>query len=234
MYWTSPRTPCSGPKSAASVTPGAASRRSARCRNRASTLVGLTIAPTRSPCSARNCSPSHTSSPFLTRMSPSVPRHVASPQARSPAPRATPAEPPEPGGGSWSGAAAPRVQAHARSRARRPGSAAGGVEGAHRLLLRLERLHQRGGLLLPPRAAVEVGQRTGDHRVLRLRLVEVGQRLLRQRHLPRLFLDARELELQSGVPVARADEPAELLLCLGPVTGPLRERREPPVCIDVV
>src|SRR5215470_3439569 len=70
MYWTSPRTPCSGPNSAASVTPGAAHSRSAMCRKRASTLVGLTMAPTRSPRSARNCSPSQTSSPVLTRMAP--------------------------------------------------------------------------------------------------------------------------------------------------------------------
>ena len=68
MYWTSPRTPCSGPNSAASVTPGAAQRKSARWRKRPSTLVGLTMAPTFNPRSARNCSASQTSSPVLTRI----------------------------------------------------------------------------------------------------------------------------------------------------------------------
>src|SRR5262245_30404781 len=57
-------------------------------------------------------------------------------------------------------------------------SAAGGVQRAHRLLLRLERLEQRRRLLLPPGAPVEVGQCAGDDGVLRLSLVEIGQGLL--------------------------------------------------------
>src|SRR5215831_18198723 len=191
MYWTSPRTPCSGPKSAASVTPGAAWRRSARCRNCASTLVGLTMAPTRSPRSARNCSASHTSSPVFTRMARSVPR------------------PP-------------------------PGSMTGGAESAHRLLLRLERLEKCGGLLRSPGAPVEVGERPGDDRVLGLRLVEVGEGSLRLRHLPRLLLHAAKLELETGVPVPRADEVRQLLLRLGPVAGPLGQRGESPVRVHVV
>src|SRR5262249_41912552 len=158
MYWTSPRTPCSGPNSAASVTPGAARRRSARCRKRPSTLVGLTIAPTRSPRSARNCSASHTSSPVRTRI----------PPQRTPAGDA---------------------------------SAAGGAQGAHRLLRRLERLEQRRRLLLPTGPVVEVGEGAGHHHVLRLGLVEVGQRLLGLRNLSRLLLHIRQLELHAGVSI---------------------------------
>src|SRR5262249_45692454 len=192
MYWTSPRTPCSGPKSAPSVTPGAAHSRSARCRKRPSTLVGLTMAPTRSPRSARNCSASQTSSPVLTRLTRgSVPRPAL-------------------------------------------GSTPGRAERAHRLLLRLERLEERGLLLLPPRPAVEVSQGPGDHHVLRLCPVKVREGLLGLRGLRRPLLDGGELELEPGVPIARADEVAKLLLGLAPVSGPLRQRRQAAVRIQVV
>src|SRR5659263_651515 len=40
MYWMSPRTPCSGPKRAASRTPRASWNRSAACRRRRSTAGG--------------------------------------------------------------------------------------------------------------------------------------------------------------------------------------------------
>src|SRR5919106_872390 len=66
MYWASPRMPCSGPNSAASFTPCAAARRSARCQNRRSTLVGLTIAPTLIPRTAEKPSATQTSSPVRT------------------------------------------------------------------------------------------------------------------------------------------------------------------------
>src|SRR5262249_18295325 len=187
MYWTSPRTPCSGPKSAPSVTPGAAHSRSARCRKRPSTLVGLTTAPTRSPRSARNCSASQTSSPVLTRVTRS--------SVLRPAPHSTP----------------------------------GGAEGAHRLLLWLERLEERGLLLLPSGPAVEVGQRPGDHGVLGLCPVEVGEGLLGLCGLGGPLLDGGELQLQPGVSVAGADEVAKLPLGLTPVAGPLCQGCQPAV-----
>ena len=49
MYCASPRTPCSGPKSAASRTPGAAWRRSAACTSLRVTAVGLQTSPTAPP-----------------------------------------------------------------------------------------------------------------------------------------------------------------------------------------
>ena len=63
---TSPRTPCSGPKSAPSRTPGAADSRSAAWRRRASTAVGLQTRPTVRPRSGRKRSATRRSSPLST------------------------------------------------------------------------------------------------------------------------------------------------------------------------
>src|SRR5574342_608661 len=66
MYWESPRTPCSGPKSRMSCTPGAARRRSAAWRSRRSTAVGLQTRPTRRPRSGAKRRSASTSSPGRT------------------------------------------------------------------------------------------------------------------------------------------------------------------------
>src|SRR5512138_109497 len=66
MYWASPLTPCSGPKSAASSTPVAAASRSAAWRSRPSTAVGLQTSPTLRPRSARKRVATRTSSPERT------------------------------------------------------------------------------------------------------------------------------------------------------------------------
>src|SRR5262249_45063541 len=72
MYWASARAPCSGANSALSRTPGAAASRSARCRSRESTLLGLTIAPIDRPRNALKSSATQRSSPVRT-MGPHLP-----------------------------------------------------------------------------------------------------------------------------------------------------------------
>src|SRR5512138_659261 len=76
MYWASPRTPCSGPKRAASVTPRADASRSAAWRRRASTEVGLQIRPTRRPRSVRKPSAAATSRPDRTLATARLPRRA--------------------------------------------------------------------------------------------------------------------------------------------------------------
>src|SRR5512145_1281641 len=69
MYWASPRTPCSGPNSAASLSPRAPWRRSAAWTSARVTAVGLHTRPTRFPASGRKRRSARTSSPGTTRAS---------------------------------------------------------------------------------------------------------------------------------------------------------------------
>src|SRR5262245_40904012 len=66
MYWASPRTPCSGPKSAARRTRGAAWRRSAAWTSDRVTAVGLQTRPTVRPASGRKRRAARTSRPGTT------------------------------------------------------------------------------------------------------------------------------------------------------------------------
>src|SRR5512146_2899155 len=66
MYCASPRTPCSGPKSAASRTRGAAWSRSAAWTRVRVTAVGLQTSPTVRPAIGRNRRRARTSSPGRT------------------------------------------------------------------------------------------------------------------------------------------------------------------------
>src|SRR5690242_4772169 len=66
MYWASPRTPCSGPKSAARRTRGAPWRTSAAWTSVRVTAVGLQTRPTVLPASARKREAARTSRPEAT------------------------------------------------------------------------------------------------------------------------------------------------------------------------
>src|SRR5512141_330109 len=136
MYCASPRTPCSGPKSAASRTRGAAWRRSAAWTSPRVTAVGLQTRPTVRPASGRKPRAARTSRPGTT--APPAPRR-ARPGAPARAPRRRLAPERE----------AERVAARLVLRVRRiaevPVGAGADVPVVHRVLEHLDERRRAGG-----------------------------------------------------------------------------------------